>query len=76
LVESVDKLTILYTCLYPRTSLDVVSRKDILASAINKKFGHPGWSQLGEVVLIMKINLPSPYEMVIWFIYFTAYVWF
>jgi hypothetical protein len=29
-------------------------------------------SQLGEGVLVVKINAPSPYEMVDWFNYFTA----
>jgi hypothetical protein len=53
-----------------------VSKKYILASAKNKKFGHPGCSQLGEGVLVVKINLTSPYEMVDWFNYFTANFWF
>jgi len=49
-----------------------VSRKDILASAKSKKFGHHDCSELVEGVLVVKIKAPSPYEMVDWFNYFTA----
>jgi hypothetical protein len=38
-------------------------------------FGLPGCRQLGEDVLVVKINLPSPYEMVNWFNYFKANFW-